>query len=151
MARGERVIGLFLALFGALWIGESLRLPYASGFAPGSGFLPLWLGAILIGLACLLVYRSFASVTHAPTEEPISRRALGRIAPVVVGLALAVAAVEWIGFVVAVTVYLAFLVRVMERRPWSAAIVFSAATAAALFLIFKVWLRVPLPMGPWGF
>ena len=44
-----------------------------------------------------------------------------------------------------------FLFRVVEKLPTLSSILASAGTAAVLTLVFRSWLGVPLPKGPWGF
>jgi hypothetical protein len=39
---------------------------------------------------------------------------------------------------------------VVERLPVPASLLVAAATTAALILLFRTWLGVPLPKGPWG-
>ena len=150
MARGERVFAALLGLFGVLWAGKSLELTYMGRFAPGAGFLPFWLGLLLVGLSLLVLYRSFFAA-RAPASDAAPSGGWRRIGPIVLGLVVAVAVIEWVGFAVAVAVYLVLLVRFLERRPWPAALGLALGATAAIFLIFKVWLRVPLPVGPWGF
>jgi hypothetical protein len=46
---------------------------------------------------------------------------------------------------------LLFLYAVVERLPLVVASVVSAAAAGILSVVFRTWLGVPLPLGPWGF
>jgi hypothetical protein len=151
MATGERTIGVLLILVGIVWMTESLTLTYMSEFAPGSGFLPFWLGALLVGLSLLLVFQTFGAERAGPAEDAAPPGAWRKNAAIALGLVASVVAIEWVGFALAVAAYLVFLVRGVERRPWRAALGLSLGTTASLFLIFKAWLKVPLPTGPWGF
>jgi hypothetical protein len=58
---------------------------------------------------------------------------------------------EWLGFIVSVALYLAFLAGWLERRPPREVAAVALGTAIVLWLIFGVWLKVPFPEGPWGF
>ena len=60
-------------------------------------------------------------------------------------LAAAVAALPFAGFAISVFALLLFLYALIERLPWVPATIVSAATTAALYLVFKTWLGVPLP------
>ena len=42
------------------------------------------------------------------------------------------------------------LFALVERKPPLASLLASAGVTAALYLIFVVWLSVPLPLGPFG-
>jgi putative tricarboxylic transport membrane protein len=62
-----------------------------------------------------------------------------------------VALVEMLGFVAAVGAYLLFLLLVVERLPLRFGGGVAVGATLSIYLIFAVWLRVPLPRGPWGF
>jgi len=38
----------------------------------------------------------------------------------------------------------------VERLPLARSLAVAAAVTAVLFLVFRTWLRVSLPVGPWG-
>lgn len=146
MHRGERVFAVLLAVFGLVWIWKSTELTYRDYYAPGSGFLPLWLGVILVGLVALFLWTGRG--TAAPEALPSNPRRLWAIAG---GLAVTVALIEPLGFSVPVTLYLLFLLRKIEAVSWRAALLVSLGTSLAIFCVFRLWLSVPLPRGPWGF
>ena len=144
--RGEVAVGLVCGLFAVLWIATALGLPYMGDYAPGSGFLPLWLGVCLLGLSIFQIVASLrAPVASAPPGQ------LRKVVAVVLGLLVCVAVIERVGFVVAVGLYLLFLLRGVEKEPWRTSLGLSVAVVAVLFGLFRLWLKVPLPKGPWGF
>jgi putative tricarboxylic transport membrane protein len=144
--RGEIVAGLLCALFAALWIATALGLPYMGDYAPGSGFLPLWLGVCLLVLSVIHVVTSLrAPAAPAPSGH------WRKVVAVTLGLIVCVAVIETLGFVVAVAAYLLFLLRGVEKESWRTSLGVSVGTIAVLFGLFRVWLQVPLPKGPWGF
>src|SRR5512145_2441285 len=104
--RGEVAVGLACGLFAVLWIATALGLPYMGDYAPGSGFLPLWLGVGLLGLSAFQIVASLrAPVAGAPPGQ------LRKVVAVVLGLIVCVAVIERVGFVLAVGLYLLFLLR----------------------------------------
>ena len=144
--RGEIVAGLLCGLFAVLWIATALGLPYMGQYAPGSGFLPLWLGV------CLLVLSTVHVVSCLRT--PPAAVAAGhwrKVVAVMLGLVICVAVIEPVGFVVAVGAYLLYLLRGVEREPWRTSVSVTIVVIAVLFALFRLWLKVPLPKGPWGF
>ena len=60
-------------------------------------------------------------------------------------LGAAVSALPVAGFVISVFLLLFFLYALVERLPWLTAALVAAATTSVLYLVFKIWLRVPLP------
>ncbi len=144
MPVGERLFAGFFGLLGLMWVWRGLELPYWDRFAPGAGFLPVWLGVILAGLVVVLILRGEA----AAPGEPGGWRKPALIAAT---LAVCVLAVEWLGFVVGVGAYLAFLLLYVERLPLRLGGSVAVGTTLAIYAVFDLWLRVPLPRGPWGF
>lgn len=134
-AKGELLLALLFAALGGLWVARAARMPMWEGFAPDSGFLPLIYGILLAGLAlAVLLERG-----PAPPQE------LRKPLLVLAALTAAVAALPFAGFAISVFLLLLFLYGFVERLPWLAATAVSAATSGALYVVFKIWLGVPLP------
>lgn len=137
--RGELVLALFFALIGALWILRALRMPLWDGFAPDSGFLPLVYGVLLAALAAAVLVQ-IALARDNSNAEPIRK-------PLIVmgALTAAVAALPIMGFVISVFALLLFLYAGVERLRLLPSGIAAAAITGSLYLVFKVWLGVPLP------
>jgi len=152
---GERVFAGLVGLLGLVWIVQARKLAYWGEFAPGPGFLPLWLGIVLIILVAAFLLQSLCRArSPRPTPAPQADAGSGapkRVVAIVVGLLCCLVALEWLGFVVAVAVYLAVLIGVVERRSMTETLAVSIGTSVGLWLLFKQWLKVPFPTGPWGF
>jgi putative tricarboxylic transport membrane protein len=142
---GERIFAGILGLLGLGWLAHSLSYRYWSDFAPGSGFLPFWLGLLLVILVGLFLLTSRRSAQSEPSTS------LRRPAAIIAGLAVCIALIDWVGFVIAVAAYLVWLIGVIERRPIAETAGVGIGAPVILYLIFRVGLKVPLPAGPWGF
>lgn len=137
--KGELGLALFFAAVGGLWIFRAARMPLWEGFAPDSGFLPLIYGLLLTALALAAVGQILSADDAGPTQE--FRKPL-----LVLAILIAtVSALSVAGFAISVFALLFLLYAVVERLPWLASALVSAATTAVLYLVFKVWLGVPLP------
>lgn len=150
MNRGEIVMGGAIAVLGLGWLLLALDLPYMGEFAPGAGFLPVWLAGFLSVLAVVFVVKRLRAGAWR-SVDPDARPVWRRPAAIAAGLAVCVVVIEPLGFGVTVTLYLAFLLRIIERRSWGVTVAVAAGTVAVLWALFGAWLRVPLPKGPWGF
>lgn len=140
-APGELVLALVFAALGILWIVAALGMPLWSGFVPQSGFMPLWYGAILAGLAgAILLFNR-----EKKAEEPVGKPLL-----VIALVAAGIVGIQLVGFVIALFVLLLVLFRLVERLSLGPSALVAAATTAVLFLVFKTWLGVKLPAGPLG-
>jgi len=144
---GERALALALAAIGLLFALEARELTYMDEFAPGAGFLPLWLGLILFALVV-----GFLITARKPkAEQDTLRRSERKVVAVTVGLVACVALIDWVGFASAIAAYILYLTRWVEGRRWGLSVGLAATTTLGLYLVFHLWLGVPLPMGPWGF
>jgi hypothetical protein len=145
IAIGELVLAGFFAALGLLWVLTAARMPFWSGFAPQSGFMPLWYGVALIGLTGAVVVNLFRGKDAAP-EQPIAKPLL-----VLATFAACIFGLEPMGFGPAVFLMLLFMFVFIERLAIIPSLLVAAATTTILFLIFKTWLKVTLPIGPLGF
>jgi hypothetical protein len=143
---GELGLALVFATVGIVWVLVAAGLPLWEGFAPQSGFLPLIYGLALIGLAAAVAVGLLIAPEATGAREPVGKPLL-----VVAALAAAVVGLEAAGFAITVFTLLAFLFVVVERLPALVATLVAALTTAALILLFRAWLGVPLPKGPLGF
>jgi hypothetical protein len=145
IAIGELVLAAFFVALGLLWVWAAARMPLWQGFAPQSGFMPLWYGITLIGLTAAVVVNLF--IGKEPTkEEPIGKPLL-----VLATFAAGIAGLEPMGFGPAMFLMLLFMFVFIERLSIIPSLLVSVTTTAVLFLIFHTWLKVTLPIGPLGF
>jgi hypothetical protein len=144
VALGELVLAAFFAALGLLWVGAAIRMPLWEGFAPQSGFMPLWYGVVLVGLTLAVVVNLFRQ-GEGKAEEPIGKPIL-----VLAVFAAGILGLEPMGFGPAVFLMLLFMFAFIERLPIVSSALVAGATTAVLFLIFRTWLKVGLPVGPLG-
>ena len=144
-APGEVVLALFFALLGGLWIAAAARMPLWQGFIPQSGFIPLWYGITLFGLAAAILANLFLRRAPEAKEEPV-----GKALVVLAALAASIVGLGLIGFAPSIFLLLLVLFAAVERLPATRSLIVAAAVTAVLFLIFRTWLKVPLPVGPLG-
>ena len=144
---GELILCLIFIGTGALWIAIAANMQMWDGFAPASGFMPLVYGVLmaLLAIAATLV-EVVKAKNDAEPKDPVRRPLM-----VLLALAAGVAGIEVAGFLVSMFLAMLFLFRVAEWLPLVASLATSAISALVLTLVFRVWLGVPLPAGPWGF
>src|SRR3954470_21014284 len=144
MRRVDRITATLLLAFSAAFSAGALKYyTWWGDSGPGSAFLPFWLGLVMgtLGLG-LLFRRPVEAADWMPTREG-ARRVL-----VVLGVTVAfVVLMQVIGMIAGVALFLAVLMRYLERQPWWLTIVISAVAAGANWLVFEHWLHVPLPQG----
>ena len=140
--------GLALAGLGAYIIAEAVQWEYLGQDGPGPGFFPMWYGIAMAALSLSLVV---SSVLRPPGAERIDWAKAGRALAAWLALALSVAALKLLGFLVSFAALAFFLVAVMYRQPLRVAATMALASAAAFYMLFALALGVPLPTGVLGF
>ena len=145
----DRGAALVLLLFGLAGTIEASRLTIGGPARPGPGFFPFWLAlALSLVAAALLVRPAPAIGADARATTGVRHR---RVALALAAGALYAALLEPLGFLLTTVLFLVFLLRAVEPRRWRSSIVIAAATALVCQIVFKTWLDVQLPAGPWGF
>jgi putative tricarboxylic transport membrane protein len=143
---GEIALCLFFVATGAFWIAVAAGMPLWDGFAPATGLLPLVFGALLVVLAIAATLVDVVASPETPDRAPA-----GRALMILLAVAAGAAGIETAGFFASMFLSMLFLFRVAEKRPLLPSLLASAGTALFLTLVFRTWLGVPLPAGPWGF
>jgi hypothetical protein len=147
----DRIAGAaLLALAVAFGTGALRYYAYWGENGPGPAFLPFWLGVVMALLAAMLLVGAWRAqepgADWLPRGEGLRRLAL------VLGVTVAfVALLDVIGMTVATVLFLAVLLRFLDRQPWPLTFAVSLAVAALNWVVFARWLHVPLPTGPLGF
>ena len=131
--------GLALCGLGAYIVFEASRWEYLGPDGPGSGFFPLWYGIAMVVFSLLLVGSSFRE------SETVDWSGAGRALGAWAAMAVAVAALKLLGFVICFAALSFFVVAVMYRRPLATAALTAVAGAGAFYLAFPLALGVKLP------
>jgi len=147
------VCWIALGLIIAVW---SATFPFGEWKAPGPAFLPFALGLILVFLGAILLVQ--ATKRSDVVNEPASFVSLiptgdsfKRVALTIVGMFLAAAFFDALGFILTVFLLLLFLTRTIEPARWSFAVIYSFVAAVGSYVLFQVLFKTPLPRGFLGF
>ncbi|MGO4763972.1 tripartite tricarboxylate transporter TctB family protein [Cupriavidus sp. 2KB_3] len=112
---------------------------------PQAGYFPLRIGAIIF-VACLAVlwqaWRTASDATFVTWPQ------LRQVAVILVPLTIYIALIKVLGIYVASAIFIAGFMRVIGKFAWWRAVLTGVAINAALFWIFEMQFRVPLPKGP---
>ena len=142
-----------LSVAGLVAVNEARRLRFGTVTVPGPGLFPLVL-AVGFTLVCLVL---FVAALRAPAGAAAARSGGAGEGGIrwkvlaTLGVMLAYAfALEPLGFVAATCGLLCFFFRALEGMRWTVAVAASALTSVVTYVVFKVWLYVRLPPGPWG-
>jgi putative tricarboxylic transport membrane protein len=151
-----RAEGVFDRLLAAAWVAGGLAccayarvLGVFGPSGPDAGFFVMIAGAVLAlaGAGLLLSARRRTVPADRWPRGAGARRVLG----VLVGAAVLVLAIRWLGFLVASVVTMPILLSVIERRSLVFVVAVGSGSAIAAWVLFGTLLGLPLPRGPWGF
>lgn len=126
------------------------QLLYWDGYAPASGFSPIWVGLIGIVLSGLMLFQIGTKGYPDESAMPTRSEAI-RVGAATLGLWLFVVASPFVGTLPMTAVFVLFLLLCVLRRPPMPSIITTVVTALLVYGIFVVWLKVPLPKGILGF
>jgi hypothetical protein len=140
-----------LFAFGAITAALSLQYPLGTLRMPGSGFFPLVLGLALMGLAAghgvrLHLARRAAAAPAAPAAAPADG-AMPRVVLFMGAVAAATALLVPLGYALVSFLLMLALLWVLGLRRWHVCGLIALGSAAASYLVFVQWLKIPLPSG----
>lgn len=142
----DRLSGLALFAFALAVALETRALPFGSARDPGPGFLPMLLAAVLGGLGLVI-----AAARGSPSLRALRWEEAPRALAILAALASIPFVLERLGFRLTMTLLVAFLLGVLERRQPAAAVAAALLLSLGSFAFFAGLLKVPLPRGPFGF
>jgi putative tricarboxylic transport membrane protein len=149
----ERWSSLVWLVFGILICLGSLRLSLGNFHNPGPGFLPFITGAILASLSFIIFLQAGRTGEAQATERPflVDRQKAGKATLTLIALLAYAIGMDYLGFLVSTTIFLAFLLWVVEPQRWYIVIFGSVLATVASYTIFEILLKSPLPKGIFEF
>lgn len=146
MARRDAIAASTLLLFAALAAFESARLlPFGVVRNPGPGFFPWWV-SLALGLLALVQLGHTLLARRAPGRSEEGGRVF-KVVGVLAVLAVYSLVLEVVGYPIATFVVVLFMLRVTEPHRWPLALGIALLAAGGSYVLFAVWLGVPLPAG----
>ena len=145
--RRDHVAGGAFVVAGALVLAVSGDLPFGTLASPGAGMLPTMVVALMMAFGVVLV----AQARRSPPLAEVDWDDLPHAVRVAAVAAMAAAVYVPLGFALTIPLLLFALIFLVERRPLLPALAFSLGAAAAVYALFTLVLRAPLPRGLLGF
>ena len=152
MSQHDKWSGAIGILIGLAFCIASISLGLGEMHQPGPGFLPFIMGAVLLFLSSV-IFLSALWKKKVTNEEPIAREMGKYRKGVLILLALVFynIALSFLGFSVTSFLFVFFLMKIVEAQRWTVTTVMALCSAVGFDLVFRLWLMLDLPTGPWGF
>jgi putative tricarboxylic transport membrane protein len=149
----DRLGSLFWLALGAGTMYGSLGLGLGSMQEPGSGFLAFTAGCFVSLAALFVFFQSFFGDPALQTKLSSLWEGLkwSRAAIVVVITLAYIVALERLGFFLTSFLLLVSILKGLEKLSWKKTMIISIVTIVVSYCLFKVLLKVSLPVGIFGF
>jgi putative tricarboxylic transport membrane protein len=144
MAGRDATVAAAALAFGAAALYEASKLPFGTVHNPGQGFFPWWTGAVIVLLALILLFQAVRSRSSAAREH--SGRIV-KVAALLVVLGAYTFLLEPLGYMLSTFLLVLFMLRATDPQRWAVALGMAAITAVGSYVVFAMWLSVPLPRG----
>lgn len=148
MVRRDATVAAVALAFGAIAAYESAKLPFGTVHNPGQGFFPWWTSAVIVLLAMILLIQALTA--HPSTAQETPGR-IAKVAALLVVLGAYTFLLDPLGYPLCTFLLVLFMLRATDLQRWAVALGMAAITAVGSYVVFAVWLSVPLPRGSlWG-
>ena len=152
--RGSLLSSILLMCIGIFYLVSASRYDFGRLPDPKAGFFPTIAGIAFVLLSVSLLLVSVRSRGRGVPDAEREALTLRRLFPAILvlgGVVIHILVVETVGFLLASTALMMFLMWVRGARNWVVTTVMSAATSGVLYWLFWVVMRVPIPRGAlWG-
>lgn len=144
MWKANILLGVATTAIGVYVYADSFQNAYTAGFGPGPSFSQYWLGS---GLAAVSVVYILLNLYHRLDGRgfPFTAETMLRSGGLFLLLGASTFMIEPVGFVAAMAFFMIVVLRVFEKRSWRFSLGVGLVTPLAVFLLFAVVFKVPLP------
>jgi hypothetical protein len=144
----SRLIGhAVLAAAGVAALAISLRLGLWRQNSPGEGLFPFIMSLAMVTFSTAGLARDWMKLEARPDQASGDRSGLLRVAAYLGALVFYAGSLELLGFIVATTISVVFILRRAERYSWLATLALTAGTVIGCQVLFVLWLGAILPSG----
>jgi len=143
----EIAVGALLFVLGTILIIDANRLGTGWGDdGPKSGYFPFYIGLILCFSATVSVFHAVRAKNAG--DHFVEKGQARLIMAVLIPTVIYTIAIGLLGIYVASLLFITAFMVWQGKFSWLKSIFISAMVVIALWLMFEVWFKVPLPKGP---
>lgn len=144
--KGYLSIGTGGLLLSAGYLGMAFQLPLGDMARPGAGIFPILVGGLMVFASLSTIWEGWRTGTGEQLELP-SGQDRSRLLVLVGAMSVYVVGLPWLGQIVASTLFLISLMRVMSDVSWLRVITYSLVISITIYVVFVRLLNVPMPRG----
>jgi len=154
MRKHDILSSIFLIGVGVIFAAGAFKYDFFRSGIPGAGLLPLIMGVCLIALSVInlwgVIYSKEEDTKVNDKKFFSQKNGLKKFLLVLSALLGYWFGIKYIGFILITFFFMIYLLRFIEHRKWSMALIFSFITTSFAFFLFKLFLKVQLPKGILG-
>ena len=154
MRTHHRVGSIFWLVIGIYITISAYRLGLGSFRQPGPGFIFFLMALLLIILSAIDLGTTFIGKSKSEKEKPEAPLWKGarwpKVLIVLVGISIYNYVFNFLGFLLSTLLLMIFLFKAVEPTKWWVSVLASIITILLSFGLFKLWLKVPFPIGVLG-
>ena len=139
-------IGAAGVLIAAGYLALALDLPFGHLDQPGAGIFPVLAGTVLVAASLMAIWEGLKLAPDVRVEIPAGADRKRLLILVALLLAFLVA-LPILGQLISSTIFCILLMRGLSSLSWPRIVVYSFVMCGALYAVFVVLLKVPLPRG----
>jgi len=151
MKKGIIIVCLVLMGMSVFGMVESSRLERTMKMGIGIGFLPFWVSAIIGALALALLVKVRRERISYEDKPVFPQGSIPRVVPIAIALIAYIILIEFIGYVPSTFLFFVTTIFILQRSRMMIIFFFGVVFTSLLYVIFKIWLKSPLPGGVLGF
>lgn len=149
LKRCNQIVGLIWLALGSGIALEAVHLGLGEWTLPGIGFMPFWVGVLLGSSGFILTL--FATLKGKERDDKTwAGENWKNILLPLIALFIYVGLMRPLGFLLSTFLLIFFLFKMTAPKKWLSPLMTSVVVLFFSYLIFFVWLKVPLPKGFWG-
>jgi hypothetical protein len=145
--KGDFWAGLALAALGIYIMSQAWGWNYMAEDGPGAGFFPRWYGGIMLVVSLFLVAGTVLKNDPNAKQKTLQWGELRRAMACWIALAICVATLKYVGFMIAFGLLTWFIIAIMFRRSQREALAYSVGGAVGFYALFSWGLELQLPVG----
>lgn len=142
---GEKVVNGFLLMLSLFYTWNARRYSFGSPTAPKTGFLPQLVGYCAVAVSAYLFIKALRG--KGDTNNVKLNFDCKRLVCMIAVMAAYILFFKSIGYLLATVLLLYIVMKIGKVKGWKVPLAVSLITSGCFYLIFKVFLSVPLPSG----
>jgi hypothetical protein len=131
-----------------LGLTKASRYPFGNLNRIGPGFVPFYLGLVLIALSIIILLKAIIEpMQGGNTQNTLMKEKVFRVASVFFSMAAYAFFIGRLGFPITTFLFVFGLFRIAEGYKWIPSIVGALTTTICNYLVFDLWLQCQFPKG----